>query len=57
MQTDAHEDHDASQPVYFTVLDSWQLTPGARGFINSLLKKNKRRHFGKEERVKVNSEL
>ena len=32
----------------FSIQDSWQQTPSARSFINSLLKKNKRKQFGKK---------
>lgn len=50
MQVVGEEGQQTSQPVYFTVLDAWQQTPAARGYINSLLKKNKRKHFGVLER-------
>lgn len=33
----------------FSVQDSWQQTSGARHYINPLLKRNKRKHFGKGE--------
>ena len=36
----------SSSPCLFTVQESWQQTPDARGYINSLLKRNKRTHFG-----------
>ena len=34
-------------PVFFYVVDAWQQTPSARSYINCLLKKNKRKHFGR----------
>lgn len=40
----------SSSPCLFTVQESWQQTPDARGYINSLLKRNKRTHFGNWDR-------
>ena len=43
----------------FVVQKSWQHTPDAKGYINSLLKRNKRTQFGKlpSERKLVNFDL
>ena len=41
-------------PRLLSVKESWQQTPEARGYINLLLKRNKRKTFGERERGVAN---
>ena len=46
----SQEEEGSEVGPLFAVVEGWQQTAEARGYVNSLLKRNKRKSFGERER-------